>query len=460
MVSIATVRENNSAITGLYGSGLVAVFVGGTSGIGESTARAFIRSTQASRAYLIGRDQARAHQIIGELQQLNPDAQITFIRSDVSLLREVDEACRAIQQQEDKVNILFLSPGVGTMNGRDEIAAAFPHGIQGKNIIVTGVSPNSLGLATADAFASQSPANLILTGRSSEKVEASITSLRSKYPNIQYHALIMDLASQSSVRAAAAKLNQDDSIPTIDILVNNAGVMAIQALTLSEDGIETTFATNHLGHFLFTNLILAKIIKAARTSSTPTRIINVSSFGHQFSPVRFSDINFSKRPADLPADERPDFEKTEFFTGSSHSEDTYYGFFSYAQSKTANILFSIALNQRLWAKYGIASFAVHPGAVGTNINRHATPAEIEQAVKRVAELGLDASSKTPEQGANSSVLAAVDPGLSPVDDEVKGVYIADCRVDDANVAGFAKNRHVAEKLWALSEGLVQQKFEI
>ncbi|RAH84609.1 short-chain dehydrogenase/reductase, partial [Aspergillus japonicus CBS 114.51] len=96
--------------------------VGGTSGIGESTARAFIRSTQASRAYLIGRDQARAHQIIGELQQLNPDAQITFIKSDVSLLREVDEACRAIQQQEDKVNILFLSPGVGTMNGRDETA--------------------------------------------------------------------------------------------------------------------------------------------------------------------------------------------------------------------------------------------------------------------------------------------------------------------------------------------------
>ncbi|RAH69908.1 short-chain dehydrogenase/reductase [Aspergillus aculeatinus CBS 121060] len=122
MVSIATVRENNSAITGLYGSGLVGVFVGGTSGIGESTARAFIRSTHASRAYLVGRDQARASRIIEELQQMHPDAQITFIKSDVFLLREVDEACRTIQQNEDKVNILFLSPGTGTMKGRDETA--------------------------------------------------------------------------------------------------------------------------------------------------------------------------------------------------------------------------------------------------------------------------------------------------------------------------------------------------
>ena len=93
--------------------------VGGTSGIGESTARAFIRNTDASRAYIIGRDQARAAEIIKELQQMKPDSQITFIKSDVSLLREVDNACSLIQQKEDKVNILFLSPGIGTMKGRD-----------------------------------------------------------------------------------------------------------------------------------------------------------------------------------------------------------------------------------------------------------------------------------------------------------------------------------------------------
>ncbi len=343
-----------------------------------------------------------------------------------------------------------------------EITAAFPSAVRGKTIIVTGVSPDSLGLATASAFASQSPANLIVTGRSVDKVHASIKDLKSNYPNVKYHALIMDLASQCSVRVAAAKVNDDDSVPTIDIIVNNAGVMAIPTLTLSEDGIETTFATNHLGHFLFTNLILPKMIKAAKTSSTPTRIVNVTSFGHQFSPVRFSDINFSKFPAELPEEERPELQKTEFFTGNSHSEDIYYGFFSYAQSKTANILFSISLNRRLWAKYGISSFAVHPGAVKTNINRHATPGEIEQALKRVAELGFDSAQKTQEQGANSSVLAAVDFRLPPVDiseAEVKGVYIADCKVDNENVAAFAKDQAFAERLWALSEDLVKQKFE-
>ncbi|KAE8158284.1 NAD(P)-binding protein [Aspergillus tamarii] len=350
----------------------------------------------------------------------------------------------------------------GPLTPAAEIAAAFPDAIQGKTIVVTGVSLNSLGLATAAGFASQSPANLILTGRSVDKIQASISYLKTHYPDVKYHALIMDLSSQSSVRAAAEKVNDDDTIPTIDILVNNAGVMAIPTLTLSEDGIETSFATNHLGHFLFTNLVLPKIIKAAQTSPTPTRIINVTSFGHQFSPVRFSDINFSKLPAELPEEERPDLQKTEFFIGSSHSEDRYYGFFSYAQSKTANILYSISLNQKLGEKYGISSFAVHPGAVNTNINRHATPSEIEQALKRVEELGLTSAQKTPEQGANSSVLAAVDPNLPPVnisEDEARGVYIADCKVDDDNVAAFAKSQGLAGRLWSLSEELVNQKFD-
>lgn len=357
---------------------------------------------------------------------------------------------------------MAATPDFGPLTPAAEIAAAFPDSIKGKNIIITGVSPNGLGLATASAFASQNPENLVVTGRSAEKVQASIESLKSSYPNVRYRPLIVDLASQTSVRAAAAKINDDDTIPSIDILINNAGVMAIPTLTLSEDGIETTFATNHIGHFLFTNLILPKIIKASQTSSSPTRIVNVSSFGHQFSPIRFSDINFSKFPADLPEEERPELQKTEFFTGRDLSKDKYYGFFSYAQSKTANILYSISLNQDLGAKYGIASYAVHPGAVNTNINRHATPEDIEQALKRVAELGFDSAQKTPEQGANTSVFAAVDPNLPPVDTsevEVKGIYLADCKVDNDNVAGFARNILFAERLWKLSEELVNQRFD-
>ncbi|KAK7448309.1 hypothetical protein CaCOL14_002582 [Colletotrichum acutatum] len=357
-------------------------------------------------------------------------------------------------------------PSKATFDGltsATEIAAAYSESVTGKTIIVTGVSPDGLGLATASAFASQRPERLILTGRSPEKIQASISTLKAAYPGVQYDALVMDLSSIASVRAAAAKIHEDSSIPTVNILVNNAGVMALPDLQLSKDDVEMTFATNHVGHFLFTNLILPKIIKAAETSSTPTRIINVSSYGHQFSPIRFSDINFRKIPAELPEEERPDLQKASFLTGEDWSDKSYVGFLSYGQSKTANILFSVSLTQKLEAKYGIKSYAIHPGAVITNINRHAKPEEIEHALKRVKELGFEAPAKTPDQGANSSVLSAVDPELPSPDLsslESKGLYMADCKLDDEQCAGFARNLEYADKLWALSEELVKEKFDI
>ncbi|RAH59905.1 short-chain dehydrogenase [Aspergillus piperis CBS 112811] len=444
MVSITAVRDNNGAIPRLYGSDLVAVFVGGTSGIGESTARAFIRNTTASRAYLIERDQARASRIIEELRQIKPDSQVEFIKADVS------------SSGEDRLNLLFLSPGTGSMKGPDEA-------VQGKTILITGVSPGSLGLATAEAFTSQLPTNLIISGRSTEKVQAAITHLESTYPATTYHALIMDLSSQKSVRAAASQLLANTSIPTIDILINNAGVMSIPTRTLTEDGLETTFATNRIGHFLFTNLILPKLIKAASTTTTtkasdsglapPTRIINLSSFGHKFSPVRFTDLSFSILPNELPESERPDLRITEHTTASSPT----------AQSKTANILHAISLNQKLLAKYNIAAFAVHPGAVDTGIGRHAIPSDVEAALQRVKDLGMDPTQKSREVGANTTVLAAVDPRLKVVgvdsgDGQVKGVYLADCKVDDGGVVAFATDRGIAERLWSVSEELVGERF--
>jgi len=119
MVSIQDIK---SQLTGLkrYGSGLVAVFVGGTSGIGESTAREFVRYTIKPRVYLIGRSQEQADRITKECQELNPESQINFIQSDVAQLRNVDKACDEIKAKEDKINLLFLSAGILTMKGRDE----------------------------------------------------------------------------------------------------------------------------------------------------------------------------------------------------------------------------------------------------------------------------------------------------------------------------------------------------
>ncbi|KAK1639276.1 hypothetical protein BDP81DRAFT_459763 [Colletotrichum phormii] len=309
---------------------------------------------------------------------------------------------------------LYSINRLNALTSATEIAATYSEILTGKTIIVTGVSPDGLGLVTAAAFSPQRQQRLILTGRPPEKVQTSISTLKASYPGVQYDALIMDLSSTASVRAAAAKLNEDKSVPTVDILVNNAGVMALPDLQLSEDGIEMTFATNHVGHFLFTNLILPKIIKAAETSSTLTRIINI--------------------PAELPEEERPDLQKARFLTGQDWSDKSYVGFLSYGQSKTANILFSVSLTRKLEAKYGIRSYAIHPGAVTTNINRA-------------------------EEGANSSVLSAVDtelpsPDLSGL--EAKGLYMADCKLDDEQCAGFARNK----ELWALSEELVKEKFDI
>ncbi|CAI7617524.1 unnamed protein product [Penicillium bialowiezense] len=119
MVSFETIQSGNSALKN-YGPNLVGVFVGGTSGIGESSARAFVKYASSPRVYLVGRSETRASQIIEDLRALNPDGQIHFIKGDVSRLQDVDQACKEIQSKEDKINLLVLSAGILTMKGRDE----------------------------------------------------------------------------------------------------------------------------------------------------------------------------------------------------------------------------------------------------------------------------------------------------------------------------------------------------
>ncbi|KAL0932932.1 short-chain dehydrogenase reductase family oxidoreductase [Colletotrichum truncatum] len=341
-----------------------------------------------------------------------------------------------------------------------EVAAAFPGSIANRTFIITGVSPNSIGFATAEALASQKPARLVLAGRSIEKVNETIISLRSRYPEVVYDALLLDLSSQASVRAAADKINSSADIPKIHGIINNAGIMAIPEKTLV-DGVELTFATNHVGHFLFTNLVIEKLIAAVKASETPVRIVNLTSFGHFFAPVRFSDINLDKKSVDLPEEERPLLEMTKQFYGQDLSDVSYDGMMAYAQSKTANVLYTISLNQKLGGKYGIESFAVHPGAVDTNISQHVSQEEMDALKDRVSKMGIPLIQKTKEQGANTSVLAAVDPSLGPVDlsaDVAKGVYLADCKATEDGCAPHAKRLKDAERLWELTEGLVKQKF--
>lgn len=111
MVSLTAVRASNAHISSTLPSGLVAIFVGGTSGIGEYTLKEFARLTRQPRIYNIGRSKRASHHIEVECKKLNADAQYTFIPADVSLVRSVDAVCAQIQAREKAVNILFLSAG-------------------------------------------------------------------------------------------------------------------------------------------------------------------------------------------------------------------------------------------------------------------------------------------------------------------------------------------------------------
>jgi len=328
-----------------------------------------------------------------------------------------------------------------------KVATAFPLSIKGRVFLITGVSLGGIGGATAKALASQSPKLLILTGRTNEKVDAVISEIQSAFPKVACRFLQLDLSSQSSVRKAASEVLAYEEL--IDVLINNAGVATVIERTLSEDGIEVQFATNHVGHFLFTNLIMPKLITAAKASSTDSvRIINLSSNGHRYSPVRFSDINWEKTKDEIPADEWPDYEFLKARVTVPTSQP-YIPMAAYGASKTANILFTVSLDQRL-KSLGIRSLAVHPGVINTELMRHMSQEDAEATLKRLAD-----SWKTLEQGASTTLVAALDPGLLCTGEKV---YMSDCQFADAKA--WASDLNMAEKLWAMSEDLVGEKFGV
>ncbi|TFK78017.1 NAD(P)-binding protein, partial [Polyporus arcularius HHB13444] len=215
----------------------------------------------------------------------------------------------------------------------------------------------------------------------------------------------------------------------IDVLVNNAGIMATP-YGKTVDGIESQFGTNHIGHFLFTNLIIPKLLE-----SKQGRVVNVSSNGHRLSDIRWDDFNFQ-------------------------DGTTYNKWVAYGQSKTANILFSVELAQRLGSK-GLKAFSLHPGTIMTNLGRSATNDDFEalQALDRALgnKAGFEEFKwKNLSQGTATHVVAAFDPKL----DEHNGAYLQDCQAaPDEEMKPYAVDKNSAARLWKLSEQLVGQSFD-
>ncbi|KAL0468067.1 retinol dehydrogenase [Neurospora intermedia] len=328
-----------------------------------------------------------------------------------------------------------------------EVARVFADQIRGKTILITGISPKGIGASTALAFASQAPDLLILASRTKSKLEAVADQIRTKFPsnsNTRIELVSLDLSSQHSIRQAVTEITRLTNNNKLDILINNAAINTTTRQTTPE-GLEITFGTNHIGTFLFTNLLLLRN-NLLSPPPPPARIITVSSAGHRLSPIRFSDYNFSSHPEkEVPPEE--DYMHPLPGAFAKCTEDGYNGMVTYGQSKTANILFTSYLQRQLKGR-GVGAYTLHPGTIETELGRDQDPEVKEEFHK------IEAYWKSLDEGCATTMVAALDPAL----DETKGLYLVDCQVSDPHP--HAKDEVAAERLWKLSEEIVGEKFTL
>ncbi|KAF5281072.1 hypothetical protein FQR65_LT14868 [Abscondita terminalis] len=282
-----------------------------------------------------------------------------------------------------------------------------------KTVIVTG-SNTGIGKCTVEDFFKRG-ARVIMACRNVAKANEAANDIKANCEGQDRLGDIvvteLDLCSLESVRQCASKLLESEK--RIDILVNNAGVMMCpQSKTV--DGFETQFGTNHLGHFLFTLLLLPRIIE-----SRPARIINVSSMVHSNGALNFDDLNFEKR--------------------------RYASYQAYADSKLANVLFSKELARKLQDANieNVNTYSLHPGAIATDLIRHLDDTYFKGA-RWALSFVLKMFMKTPEQGAQTTIHCAVDENAG----KETGLYYSECQIQEP--VSKAKSVEDAEKLWELS----------
>uniref|UniRef100_A0A0D2XYN1 Double substrate-specificity short chain dehydrogenase/reductase 2 n=1 Tax=Fusarium oxysporum (strain Fo5176) TaxID=660025 RepID=A0A0D2XYN1_FUSOF len=352
------------------------------------------------------------------------------------------------------------NPDFGANTEATEVAKAFTDGIRGKTVLITGVNRGGIGFATAQAF---SPAHVILAGRSASKAKESIDELKAEFPDVDYRFLEVDLSSQASVRNAAKEFLSWSDIPAIDLIINSAGVMAVQERTLSKDGIEMHLATNHIGHWLLSCLLMPKLIKASEVKPKGSvRIVNVTSASPMVSNMRWNDMNFDKKNKDLPQEEQPNYQFFKLWGYENSEETAYVPLDGYNRSKVANVLFGIEANKRLFEKHGILTLAAHPGVIMTTELGRNFPKETLEAAKKLGSMGFY-THKSLEAGASTSLVAALDPKLANGIGETHegsdnyGAYLADCQIS-TGAKPLAVSSSEAKKLWDFSEEATGQKF--
>ncbi len=278
--------------------------------------------------------------------------------------------------------------------------------MEGKICIVTGAT-SGIGEVTASALA-QMGAMVILVGRDPRRGAAALERIKRVAPNAQLEFMLADLSSQAQVRQLAQEFKGRHS--RLDVLVNNAGAW-LTRYRESVDGIEMTFALNHLGYFLLTNLLLDTL-----KTSAPARIINVSSYGHRAGRMNFDNPQFRQR---------------------------YDGMQAYRQSKLANILFTYELARRLEGT-GVTVNVLNPGLVATNFglnNFGLNDGWLKSLLRRAYALVAISA----EQGAQTAIYLAASPEV----EGVTGKYFV--KEKEAQSSPASHDRAAATCLWQLSE---------
>ncbi len=280
-------------------------------------------------------------------------------------------------------------------------------GVRDKRVLITGAT-SGIGLAGAEALARRG-ANVAIVARSQARAADAVRRIEAASGS-KVDVLHADLSSQASVRALAAEVLE--RYPTIEVLVNNAGaIFATRRLTV--DGVEQTWAVNHLAPFLLTTLLLDRL-----KASAPARIITTTSDAHKGKLIPFDDIN---------------------------AERSYKGrgFTRYGETKLANILFTVELARRLEGT-GVTAYCFHPGVVATGFNRN------NGALMSAGMLLMAPFIKTPKKAARTLVWLADSPEVS----EQSGGYYVNRAI--AVTSRQAQDPTIAQRLWDLSEQQVGQ----
>jgi retinol dehydrogenase 12 len=273
----------------------------------------------------------------------------------------------------------------------------------GRVAIITGAN-TGIGLVTARALAAQG-VHVFIACRSKERGQEAINEIRSSTPSINIELLVLDLGDLDSVRACAATFLARD-LP-LHILINNAGLAGARGL--SKSGFEMAFGVNHIGHFLFTQLLLDRIKQSA-----PARIVTVASRAH----TRVSGIDWN---------------------AVTKPTQTTTGFQEYGVSKLANLLFSAELGRKL-AGTGVTTYSLHPGVVASDVWR-----KVPWPFRSLMKLTMI----TVEEGARTTLYCATSPDV----ENETALYYDKCRIKVPTSVG--QDVVLAAELWRKSEEWVR-----